>query len=479
MKKAIIAAAAALMMSGCALGGDTQSSDILDFLNTESSSAPPVSESSVNENSDTENSSDLMVIKWGVEGFSHDNDSLDKLNERLVADGLRIEFVWLNNHDKDMTYSDFVEGKHLDVTFAKPVEDYEKENGSLDIVTYGSDYVNKSGAVNIFIESGYFRELSEEDKSAFTDIPEICWEAAKVNGKHYTVPALSFGFYKNLGLNFHFNMKYFSADKLENFGGTFAELEDILSGVTVGDKTTCLEFQLDCLEFTDYIPASESGGLYLSDKTMTAMNPYETEEVIEYARTLNNLYLKGYMNYGIDFSNWGDGEMYVKDFAVSVGGRKDEEQLEDRLGKDHQVLVFSKPYYMENRLLGSTGIPVNSAHPDEAMEILKRLHSDKELSGLLSESERDAIGLPRDNKPVDAGEIKLSPFAGFCLKYTDIEDFKEVSELCKSSFDRLCKSEDFDGTLAEINAELKAAGIDDYVARVNQRLEESNAAANQ
>lgn len=470
MKKMMAAAAAALMMSGCALGGDPQSSDILDFFDTVSSSTQHSSENSVDENSDIENSPDLTVVKWGVQSYGHNegNSLFVELNEQLAAEGskLRVEFVGLNTG--------------ADMAFSEAVEDYEKENGSLDILTYGGDWVYKVGAVNIFIESGYFRELSAEDKSAFTDIPDICWDAAKVNGKHYTVPGLSFGWGNDIGLNFHFNTKYFSADKLENFNCTFAELEDILNGITAGDRTTYLEFQLDFLDFTNYTPASEMGGLYISDKTMMAMNPYETEEVIEYARTINSLYLKGYMNYGIDFSDWSDSEQRVKDFAVSVcNGMFYEETLDSRLGKDHQVLAFSKPYYMENRLLGSTGIPVNSAHPDEAIELLKRLHSDKEFSGLLSESERDVIGLPRDNGPVDAGEIKLSPFAGFCLKYTDINDFKEVSELCKSSFDRLCKAEDFDKTLAEINAELKSAGIDDYIARVNQRLEESNAASNQ
>lgn len=68
------------------------------------------------------------------------------------------------------------------------------------------------------------------------------------------------------------------------------------------------------------------------------------------------------------------------------------------------------------------------------------------------------------------------PFAGFQLKYTDID--AELQNLLVSSFDRLCKAENFDKTLAEINDELKAAGIDEYVAKVNQLLEASNAASN-
>lgn len=459
MKKAfILVAAAVLLISGCTINGNSGSTDVPVGSGPESSENSAVSPS------------DITTIKWGVKSFPYEEKvCMAELNERLSAEGsnIRVEPVKL-----DM-------GWDTDMTFAKLITDYEKDNGSFDIVTYGSDWEDKRGAANILIESGYFRELSPEDIAWFTDIPEICWAAAKVNGKHYTVPALNFGLSRNIGMFFYFNEKYIPKDKLQNFNCTLAELEDILSDVPTEEKLTYLEYRKDYLSFTLYTPASEKGGLYLSDKTMTAMNPYEVEEVIEYVRTLNSLYLKGCMNYEIDFSDWGDGEQLVKNFAVSVcGGERDEEELDRYLGKDHQVLVFSKPYYMENRLLHSTGIPVNSAHPEEAMELLKRLHSDKELSGLLTGNERYAIGLPSDNEPVDVGETKLSPFAGFELKYTDMDKFKNVRELLQSSFDILCKSEDFDKTLAEINAELKAAGIDEYVALVNQRLEESNASSN-
>lgn len=462
MKKAfILAAAAALLIGGCTVTGISGSSDILGGSDSESSG--------------TENSavspSDITTIKWGVEAFPYEEKvCMAELNERLSAEGsnIRVELVEL-----DM-------GMDIDMTFAKLITDYEKENGSFDIVTYGSDWQDKIGAANILIESGYFLELNADDKARFTDIPEICWNAAKVKGKNYTVPALNFGLSRDAGLFFSFNTKYIPEDEIKNFSGTLAEIEDILNSVSPDKKLTGLQFGINYLDFAFYTPASAKGGLYLSDKTMTAVNPYEDEKVIEHARRLNSLYKKGYINYNIDFSGFGSNESINTDFAVAVSrARISEEDLNERLGKDHRVIVYSQPYYMENRLLHSTGIPVGSAHPDEAMELLKRLHSDKEFSGLLSENERNAIGLPCDNEPVDAGEMKLSPFAGFELKYTDIGDFKEVSDLCQNSFDKLCKADDFDKTLAEINAELQDAGIDEYVARVNQRLEESNAASNQ
>ena len=55
----------------------------------------------------------------------------------------------------------------------------------------------------------------------------------------------------------------------------------------------------------------------------------------------------------------------------------------------------------------------------------------------------------------------------------------ELKDVLVSSFDRLCKSDNFDETLSEINAELNAAGIDDYLSEVNELLEENNASANQ
>lgn len=436
---------------------------------TDPDSQDPIDQNPIDQNPDSaqNGSEELTVIRWGISATGDSEKAFKALNERLAEEGLQIAAVSLDLHSDTNT------------TFAELILEYEREYGSFDIVTYGSDWVYKVGAVNLFMESGYFRELGAEDMSAFTDVPEICWNAATVNGKHYTIPALNFGLDRDIGLHFHFNTKYISEEKLQNFNGTVAELADILSGIVPNEKMTALEFQPDYLRFTEYMPASEMGGMYLSDKTMRAENPYEAEEVVEYARALNGLYKSGYMNYDIDFSDWTDGEMINSDFAVSVcGGRIDETELKKRLGTDNSVIVYSKPYYMENRLLNSTGIPVNSAHPDEAMELLKRLHEDAELSGLLTEAGRDAIGLPRDNKPVDVGEIKLSPFAGFRLKYTVIDDYKAISELSARSFDKLCKAEDFDGTLAEINAELKAAGIDEYVSRVNRLLEENYAASN-
>ena len=455
MKKVfLIAAAAVFLISGCNVSKSPDSSDI-----TESSGV----ESSGTENP-TVNPAEITVIKWGAEYYDYgdvEDEPMAKLNEQLAAEGsnIRVELVNLS-HWFDHS------------GFANQILDYEKGNGSLDIVTYGGEYIESLGAANELIKNGYFRELTAEEISFFSDVPEICWDAAKVNGKHYTVPGLNFGLNGDSGLFIYFNTKYIPEDKAKNFGGSLKELEALLDGVSFDEKTTHLEFTPDFRDFTMYTPGTVKGGLYFSDKTMTASDPYETEEVIEFARTLNRLYNAGHLNYKIDLTKPAANETIMTEFAISVcRARMDEDDLTDRLGKDHHVVVYSQPYYMENRLLGSTGIPINSPHPDEAMELLKRLHSDKEFSGLLTEYERDAIGLPRDNKTVDTGNVRLSPFAEFEFIYTDVD--QDVSTLCNNEFDRLCKAEDFDETLAEIVAELKAAGIDDYVALANQRLEEN------
>ena len=444
MKKmiAFTAAAAILMISGC----DADSAG--DF----------------NETSDY---SDITTIRWGMEPCHAEEgkERFEALNEKLRSEGSRIHIEpVILDHNFDTS-----------ISFADLVKEYEKENGSLDIVTYGGEWMVKVGAPNILIESGYFRELTKEEIASFSDIPEICWEAGKVNGKNYTVPNLAYGLLPEFGRYFCFNTKYILEDKLSDFNCTISELEEVLSGVVPNEDMISLIYNTNYLEFTDFTSDSAMGGLFLSEKTMRASNPYEAKEVIEYAQSLNELYKKGYMNYRIDFSQTPQEEAIDKldsDFAIMIAGaRYDKDDLEKCLGKDYRVVEYLLPRYYENRLNNSTGIPTASPHPNEAIEILKRLHIDKEFSGLLTPSEREAIGLPADNQSVEAGDnIKLSPFAGFQLKYTDI-DF-DLQDMLTSSFDRLCKADDFDKTLEEIKSELKAAGIDDYVNRVNRLLEE-------
>ncbi|MCM1055682.1 MAG: hypothetical protein NC394_09195 [Bacteroides sp.] len=65
----------------------------------------------------------------------------------------------------------------------------------------------------------------------------------------------------------------------------------------------------------------------------------------------------------------------------------------------------------------------------------------------------------------------MSDFAD--LEITQEYMNEKFEDLLTSYFNTLCKSDDFDATLKEINAELKAAGIDDFVADVNKLLEES------
>lgn len=406
---------------------------------------------------------DIITIRWGMQTVSgSEGKPFEELNNALEAEGsnIRVEAVQLSNTDEAYSFADVI---------AK----YEEKNGKLDIVTYGSDWQRKVGAANILFESGYLRELSEEDKASFTDIPEICWEAAKVNGKHYSVPGLSFGLDPAPTMSFMFNNRYIPEDKVKDFNCDISQLEAILDGADLNDDIIKLEYNWDYLDFTGYTPASQMGGLYFSDKTMKAENPYENDDVISYARALNSLYQKGYINYEVYFAMEFSDEQKSSEFAVSVNDGTME--VEKRLGKDYQMTERHLTYYMENRLINSTGITSASAHPQEAMELLKRLHSDKELSGLLTPEERAAIGLPRDNEPVNAEGIQLSPFAGFQLKYTDIDT--DLQRMLRYDFDRLCKAEDFDKALEEINSQLKAHGIDDYVAKVNQLWENSNAAS--
>jgi hypothetical protein len=88
-----------------------------------------------------------------------------------------------------------------------------------------------------------------------------------------------------------------------------------------------------------------------------------------------------------------------------------------------------------------------------------------------------SVGIPTNDVKELYNSAELSDFAGFELSTSDMDI--ELKDLLTLSFDKLCKSQDFDNTLDEINSELHSSGIDDYINSVNKLLEEQYAPSNQ
>lgn len=459
MKKIFAVLAAICFLSGCA-NNVTYSS--------ESNSENEISQSATNSCSPNSGS---ITLKWGIAECSITDYETELLNKKLNENGYNfsVDIIQLAREDIRDTRN-----------FSELVAEYETANGSLDILTMGGDWSNKVGAAYNLIKGGYFRELNPSDK-LLKAVPEVLWSAAKVNGHLYTIPGQCFN---DTGVTYYFNKKFVDESLISDFTGEPNKLENILKSVASRENLIALKYDIDYLDYTVSIPDSTKGNIILNSETGKAENPFENAAVIEYARALNSFYKSGYLNYEVNFSDYDPFDEAIDDktemaIMVSSGALDD---LSPYFPEGSRIAAVTLPCYVENRVSASTGISTKCSDPEAAMEFLELLQCDKSYSDVLG-IENDfnnsfATGLPSGRFQKN-DELIPSRFAGFELTYDKTTDYTDIASALRQNYDRLCKADDFDKELSSINGELKASGIDDYIALVNSLLEEYNASANQ
>lgn len=413
------------------------------------------------------------TIKWCLHDIELDAQNIAALNDALREDGFEytVELVRM--------------GLSFEKTYEQQVRDYESENGSFDVVSAGGGF--SSDAAADFIKSGYFAPLGE--LSDYNAVPEKLWETVKVNGEIYTVPGLNFA---DMGIYFYFNRAYVSEQQIANFNGDLAVLGEMVEGLSAKE---CSEKEFDedgnelpstpdflpiyfCPDYAEIarsLPYAEKGGLLLDNKTHKAVNPYEYAEFVDYARTLNDLYTRGYFGEWLSFSEYKSPEEHSpKDFAVMVSSARLIQWDLNESGTGFAEYIM--PGYLENRTLYSMGVAANSENKEAAFDFLKRLYSDPKYANILLEGKNEGaieLGVPVSDVKEFYENKLVSDFADFELPQNEINT--DLQERLIADFDKLCRSADFDKTLSEINERLKSAGLESYIDNVNKLLEENNA----
>ncbi len=458
MKKVLMVLTAICLLSGCANNvtySSESNSENKNLQNTTNDSNPP---------------SDSITLKWGIEKCSVTDYETELLNKKLNENGYNfsVEIIQLAREDiMDMS------------NFSELVAEYEAANGTLDILTMGSDWSNKVGAAYNLIKDGYFRELNPSDK-LLEAVPEALWSAAKVNGHLYTIPGQCFN---DTGVTYYFNKKFVDESLISDFNGEPNKLENILKSVAPRENLIALKYDIDYLDYTVSIPDSTKGNIILDSEKGKAENPYENAAVIEYTRELNSFYKSGYLNYNVNFSDYDSFGETIDDkteIAIMVSPSALDD-LSPYFPEGSEITAVTLPCYIENRVSASTGISTKCSNPEVAMDFLELLQCDKSYSdvlGIENGLNSFATGLPSGRFPKN-DELIPSRFAGFELTYDKLTDYTDIASALRQNYDRLCKADNFDKELSAINGELKASGIDDYIALVNSLLEEYNAFANQ
>lgn len=413
----------------------------------------------------TSSETQSCTIKWCLTECGLNSTIIGALNDELHKDGCQYEIELVEiPHSAEKTYSE-------------QVLEYEAANGSLDIVSAGYAFSNDASAGYDFVKSGYFMPL--DSLSDYTEVPEKLWETVKVNDTVYTVPGLNFN---DSGVTFYFNKTYISEQQINDFNGDISKLGSMLNGLTASDDFVPIFFDIDYTDYAKSFPYSAKGGLLLDNASRSAENPYELDWFVDYARTLNDLYNKGLFGKRINFSKYDFSmETLPKDFAVMVSPVLNGADYFEEIGYgDMELTSYTLPVFLENRVLYSNGIAANSGHKEQALDFLRRIYSDAKYARIILDGtgvERMSVGIHTNDVKELYNSAELSDFAGFELSASDMDI--ELKDLLTLSFDKLCKSQDFDNTLDEINSELHSSGIDDYINSVNKLLEEQYAPSNQ
>lgn len=407
------------------------------------------------------------TLKWCLPECGLNDEIIEALNKELHDDGCKykIELVQIELSAEKL--------------YSEQVLEYEKNNGSLDVVSSGYAFSKTADAGYDFIKNGYFMPL--DNLSDYSAVPEKLWETVKVNDTVYTVPGLNF---KDSGLTFYFNKAYISEQQIADFNGDVSQLGNMLAGLEVNEeeKFVPLFYNINYIDYAGYCPCTIKGGLILDNASGLAVNPYEFEPFVEYSRKLNGLYKQGFFGNAINFSEHKPTiELAPIDFAVMVSAVKcDENYFKENGYENMELASYTLPFYLENRVLYSMGIAANSAKKEQAQDFLKRIYSDTKYAKILLDgtgAERLTIGIPTTDIKDNYNNAETSVFAGVDLFAGDID--AELCDMLILSFDKLCKSNSFDETLLEIKDKLEKAGIEDYVKSVNKLLEKKNAPANQ
>lgn len=483
------------LIGGCtAVDSPSQESEneSSDAVNTSSSySDGTKTENSVQIDSSSPSAGSL-TLKWGV------NNLGDGFNQALVSDfnealskygcDFVVEFVDLYEEQ----YFDFNTGSF---DLRQSITDYEEKNDRLDII----DMAFSDGGIGIeggqpeegkkysFISEGLLEPLDINAIMPDRPFPDKVWDMERVNGTAYTLPSRLILDPKIL--TFYLNTDYISQEKLDGYDGTFEGLVDILSALPEQGRFVCVldmgqtYYETPCVssEF-DFVQS-----LVLDYQTKKAVNPFEHQLFLDFARIVNKAYNSGIItsnrNRDKNFSLYGGCFEYVEDKGEVVAfvseGEMNEENIKSSFYTDPEKMKkFSSPKaYIKNNSSGNIGISASSNHKEQAVRLLNAVCNDPDCAEALQK-----LGIYRplcitdmktfEEEAVDS-RLNLSPVAGYEIGYTEVETYSDIKAACYKFYDELCRAENFDSKLKEINNKLKEMGIDEFIDKVNSSLAES------
>lgn len=355
-------------------------------------------------------------------------------------------------------------------------------------------------------------------------IPEEYWNAVTVDGHIYGIPNYQITA-RTTCMNYRteivekYDLDIESAKTLEDMEPILAELKEkepdkqyIMSGIVPTYFETMNYMGLEGIG-ADGSP----GVIEIDGDSLEVVNQYEHPNFIQLCKTIADYEDKGYINK--DAALLEDTTELMKNgefLCGAMGNWKPGAEAENlaRYGYENEYVLISEPYVNTTSILGTLqAISATSEHPEVALQLIEMVNTNPELYNTLVygiEGEHyNMVGENRIEQIPDSGYQTNVPwmigntFNGYLMGDTDenvYEETKELNETAKCSrilgfnFDpepvktelAQCQTivdkyvpkgfafgmyDDVEGTLAQMNEELRAAGMDKIIAEKQAQLD--------
>lgn len=312
-----------------------------------------------------------VTVKWVLRTDAQEDDDevLAYLNELLLEKGnVQLELI--------------------------PVSSGEYDTRCQLITTGGEDYdlmftCNWTNSFNANMQRGSFLALDDilaSDDGALLreSVPSFLFSASTVDGKIYAVPN-----YQVMANQLCIVMQKEYVDKYGFDISTIKTVTDVEPFLQ-----TLVENEPDMIpmcETDSFISAGVNNKkdapaaqvfVYAADDTHTPVLAVDDEDNINWYRTMNEWYKKGYLRSDLATVTDNTADLVANRYVCRITQYKPgiETEILATYGKEYVAAVINTPYVQYTQPIGTmNAVNVNSAHPEAALKLLGLFYSDEEV----------------------------------------------------------------------------------------------------
>ncbi|MFC5404618.1 ABC transporter substrate-binding protein [Cohnella soli] len=245
-------------------------------------------------------------------------------------------------------------------------------------------------------------------------VPDIAWDATRVNGKiygaiNYQIMAMPYGVLIDQSLMTKYNFDLAKVTKIADLEPLLEAAKnggDIKQGISPEQPTSAPPV----LGYDSIGTQMDPGWVKLTDPSLKVVNQYETQEFKDILTLYHNWFKKGYIRNDIltaaaNFQNDFDNGKYIGKSVIPGGLNGDvTASAMSKVGQKFKMQPLITPLITTDRAIATmTAISRTSKNPERAMMFLELLNTDPELYNTLAFGIEGKHWVKTGDKQIDYG----------------------------------------------------------------------------